>query len=98
MRTPALLAAAAFAVPTLVISPSAQATTCQPFLAAASPYASVRGQAHAGTVTVFTPAGQTTLSQADAGQAPELNDAFGAALARGDFNGDGCADLAIGAS
>ena len=98
MRTPALLAAAAVAVPTLVISPSVQAKTCQPFLAAASPYAAVRGQAHAGTVTLFTPSGHTTLSQADVGQVPELNDAFGAALARGDFNGDGCADLAIGAS
>ena len=38
-----------------------------------------------------------TVAQSDAGELPTGNDAFGFALATGDFNGDGTADLAIGA-
>ncbi|MEW9529390.1 FG-GAP repeat protein [Microbispora sp. NPDC049125] len=104
LRTSALLAAALAASP-LVAVPAAAARSCPSFLAVASPYAAVKGEQHAGTVTLFTGGGShlrkaKVLSQgaAGVGGAPERDDAFGSALARGDFDGDGCADLAIGAS
>jgi FG-GAP repeat len=58
--------------------------------------------AKAGGVAVFLgkAAGLTTGSQygqSVGGGSDEANDAFGSALAAGDFNGDGYADLAIGA-
>jgi len=73
-------------------------------LAVAAPYATVDGRARAGTVTVFlgSPEGlveAAVLAQGDGvpGE-PETGDSFGSALAFGDFDGDGCADLAVGAS
>jgi hypothetical protein len=47
-----------------------------------------------GSVAGLTTSGAQLLTQA--GGATELNDAFGAALAAGDFNHDGFADLAAG--
>ena len=74
-------------------------------LAVAAPYDTVDGKARAGTVTVFHGSrnGLTeavTLAQGTAGVPgePEVGDSFGSALAVGDFDGDGCADLAVGAS
>lgn len=107
-RTSALLTAA-LVVPPLAVVPStsapAAAAACPRYLAVAAPYATVRGQARAGTVTLYaerdgTPVKARVLHQgADGiGDVPERGDAFGSALARGDFDGDGCADLAIGAS
>jgi hypothetical protein len=97
----ALLATAALTIPSLMTGSPAQAKSCSGFLAVASPYATVKGQRHAGTVTLFHGMKKARiLSQGvdDVADVPELNDAFGSALARGDFDGDGCADLAIGAS
>ncbi|NUR88232.1 MAG: hypothetical protein HOY71_29440, partial [Nonomuraea sp.] len=60
-------------------------------LAVAAPYDDSR----AGSVTVMYGTGRTVkLTQHDA----EPGDAFGSALAVGDFDGDGCADLAVGVS
>ncbi|MFD0660278.1 FG-GAP repeat protein [Thermocatellispora tengchongensis] len=67
----------------------------------AAPYATVAGLARAGSVRILygmrTP---RTLTQntAGVGGEAETGDAFGAAVATGDFDGDGCADLAVGAS
>ncbi|MBP2704079.1 FG-GAP repeat protein [Microbispora sp. RL4-1S] len=114
-RTSALLAAA-LVLPSLAPAATATAATtaataatarksCAAFLAVAAPYATVGGQARAGTVTLFSGAGgdphpvKVLHQGADGiGDAPERGDSFGSALARGDFDGDGCADLAIGAS
>ncbi|NBE94856.1 hypothetical protein FE391_17295 [Nonomuraea sp. KC401] len=63
----------------------------RPDLAVAAPYDAAR----AGSVTVTYGSGRTAkLVQDDA----EPGDAFGSALAAGDFNGDRCADLAVGVS
>ncbi|QXJ20366.1 FG-GAP repeat protein [Actinomadura graeca] len=62
-------------------------------LAAGAPYAAVRGRVRAGAVAVRTASGVTWLSR-DA--AARRGDGFGAALATGDFDGDGCDDLAVG--
>ncbi|NUS09198.1 MAG: hypothetical protein HOV97_42325, partial [Nonomuraea sp.] len=60
-------------------------------LAVAAPY----DHSRAGSVTVMYGTGRTVeLTQRDA----EPGDAFGAALAVGDFDGDRCADLAVGVS
>lgn len=74
-------------------------------LAVAAPYDTVNGRARAGTVAVFhgSPDGLVkvaTLAQGSGGVPgePELGDSFGSALAAGDFDGDGCADLAVGVS
>lgn len=70
-------------------------------LAVASPYESVAGHARAGQVSVLYGSGRRQLlSQASPGVPgdPEPGDSFGSALATGDFNGDGCADLAVGVS
>ncbi|MBG0829851.1 FG-GAP repeat protein [Planomonospora sp. ID67723] len=70
-------------------------------LAVAAPYATVGGHARAGSVTVLygmrterrlTQDGPGVPGEAEAG------DAFGSALAAGDFDGDRCADLAVGVS
>ncbi|MFC7484208.1 FG-GAP repeat protein [Luedemannella flava] len=75
-------------------------------LAIAAPEETLRGQEAAGTVTVLrgswlglTTAGATAISQDTAGvpDSAEQLDMFGAALAFGDFNGDGYDDLAAGA-
>lgn len=101
MSASSALLAAALTIPSLMTAPPAQSTTCSEFLAVASPYATVKGKPRTGTVTLFHGMKKAkTLSQGADGVAdvPERNDAFGSALARGDFDGDGCADLAIGAS
>jgi len=60
---------------------------------------------HAGSVTVLygsasgpTASGSLAFSQESPGVpgTAEKNDRFGAALATGDYNGDGCSDLAVG--
>jgi hypothetical protein len=70
-------------------------------LAVGAPADHVNGAA-SGTVTVFS--GTATglgasrrIVQTEVGAADEADDRFGAALAAGDFNKDGYADLAIGA-
>ncbi|MFI6290231.1 FG-GAP and VCBS repeat-containing protein [Nonomuraea sp. NPDC050790] len=60
-------------------------------LAVAAPYTGAR----AGSVSVLYGSGRkATLRQDD----PETGDSFGSALAVGDFDGDRCADLAVGVS
>lgn len=60
------------------------------------------GGVSAGTVTIFngSATGMSTtgkrLTQTDGGSGNEAGDRFGAALAAGDFNKDGYADLAVG--
>ncbi|ADG88621.1 FG-GAP repeat protein [Thermobispora bispora] len=81
-------------------SPAA-ADGCPSFIAVAAPYATVDGRPRAGSVTLLRglrPAGLLHQGAGGLGDEPETNDSFGSALARGDFNGDGCDDLAIGAS
>jgi len=70
-------------------------------LAVAAPYADAGGAARSGAVRVLYGMRQVReLTQDTPGvpDAAELGDAFGAALAAGDFDGDGCHDLAVGAS
>ncbi|WP_214408963.1 FG-GAP repeat protein [Sphaerisporangium fuscum] len=82
--------------------PPARISACDvPGLAVAAPYDTVEGRSRAGTVTLFRGTKKiAVLSQATAGIAgtPERGDSFGSAVVSGDFDGDGCADLAIGAS
>ncbi|GAA3446075.1 FG-GAP repeat protein [Planomonospora venezuelensis] len=70
-------------------------------LAVAAPYATVRGHARAGSVTILygmrTERRLTQDGPGVPGEA-ETGDAFGSALATGDFDGDRCADLAVGVS
>ncbi|WP_030810515.1 FG-GAP-like repeat-containing protein [Streptomyces sp. NRRL S-337] len=75
-------------------------------LAVAAPAATVDGKLRAGAVTVFygsahgiDAARYTTLTQNSPGVpgAAEAGDLFGAALAAGDFDSDGFADLAVAA-
>ncbi|MGC0376052.1 FG-GAP-like repeat-containing protein [Streptomyces sp. SAI-229] len=75
-------------------------------VAVTAPFASVGGKGGAGAVTVLygSPQGAgagkiQTLTQDSAGVpgAAEKDDQFGAHTAPGDFNGDGYADLAVGA-
>ncbi|GIH23783.1 hypothetical protein Aph01nite_20930 [Acrocarpospora phusangensis] len=77
----------------------------RPDLAVAMPYATVGGHDRAGAVALFDGTGdgfrESKVISQDSDGIPgeaERGDAFGAALATGDFNGDGCADLAVGAS
>ncbi|MER7128268.1 FG-GAP and VCBS repeat-containing protein [Streptosporangium saharense] len=73
----------------------------RPDTVVAAPYATVGGVFRAGEVTVRYGTGRTErLSQGGRGApgAAETGDAFGSAVAAGDFDGDGCADLAVGAS
>ncbi|MEW9552707.1 FG-GAP and VCBS repeat-containing protein [Nonomuraea sp. NPDC050783] len=64
----------------------------RPDLAVAAPYDRDR----AGSVTVMYGSGRrVTLTQGDGA---ERGDSFGSALAVGDFDGDRCADLAVGVS
>ncbi|MEO3807501.1 FG-GAP repeat protein [Sphaerisporangium sp. B11E5] len=103
-RAPRLLAAATLAiVPCLPILPSpASAAACAgPVLAVAAPYATVDGRSRAGSVTLYRGSKSVaTLTQGSSGipDTPERGDSFGSAVTTGDFDGDGCADLAIGAS
>ncbi|QFY08592.1 hypothetical protein GBF35_19625 [Nonomuraea phyllanthi] len=63
----------------------------RPDLAVAAPYDNAR----AGSVTVMYGSGEKAkLTQEGA----EPGDSFGSALAVGDFDGDGCSDLAVGVS
>ncbi len=106
VRRASLLVAAALAVPPLAVaSPAVAVRSCPAFLAVAAPYATVDGHARAGSVTLFRerpgrmePVRVLRQGAYGLGDAPERGDAFGSALARGDFDGDGCDDLAIGAS
>jgi hypothetical protein len=87
-------------------------------LAIGSPFASVNGKFHAGSVTVLYGSYQSLTTPGSPPILPQLStqktqlwhkdlpsvpgdakagDEFGAALAAGDFNGDGYSDLAIGA-
>ncbi|GAB2853748.1 FG-GAP-like repeat-containing protein [Actinocorallia aurea] len=66
----------------------------RPDLAAGAPSATVGGQRRAGQIAVSYADGRTAwLAPASA----RALDGFGAALATGDLDGDGCADLAVGA-
>ena len=70
-------------------------------VAVGAPTDQVNGQA-SGTVTVFSGSADglgtgRRIVQSQAGASDEADDKFGAALATGDFNKDGYADLAIGA-
>ncbi|GAA4228758.1 hypothetical protein FHR32_008083 [Streptosporangium album] len=70
-------------------------------LAVAAPYTAVGGHARAGSVTVlYGMRTERRLTQDDSGVPgeAETGDAFGSALATGDFDGDRCADLAVGVS
>ncbi|MFF0309483.1 FG-GAP repeat protein [Streptosporangium sp. NPDC004379] len=71
-------------------------------LAVAAPYTRVGGRARAGAVTVLPGGrGEKSLLTQDSPGVPgeaETGDAFGSALAAGDFDGDRCADLAVGVS
>ncbi|MFC6580100.1 FG-GAP repeat protein [Planomonospora parontospora] len=70
-------------------------------LAVAAPYTEVGGHARAGSVTVlYGMRTERRLTQDDPGVPgeAETGDAFGSALATGDFDGDRCADLAVGVS
>ncbi|MEV0223093.1 FG-GAP-like repeat-containing protein [Streptomyces sp. NPDC050704] len=76
-------------------------------VAFAAPYAKVGDQVMAGYVAVvyggatgLDPANRTVINQSSAGVpgTPEAEDTFGSALAIADFDGDGYADLAVGAS
>lgn len=76
-------------------------------LAVGAPGQDANGAAGAGAVLVLYgsedglgTAGHQVWSQASAGISgvAEAGDAFGSTLAAGDFNGDGCADLAVGAT
>jgi hypothetical protein len=75
-------------------------------LAVADPEATVNGLANAGAVNIYygTASGLSTKNPQFVTEAslnkfnkPEKGDEFGFSLAAGDFNGDGYADLAIGA-
>jgi hypothetical protein len=73
-------------------------------LAVGAPDEDVNDIVDAGYVQVLrgssgglTASGAQALSQTAAGESAEAGDRFGAALAAGDFNGDGRADLAVGA-
>ncbi|MET8049930.1 FG-GAP repeat protein [Streptosporangium sp. NPDC005286] len=70
-------------------------------LAVAAPYTRSGGHARAGAVTVlYDMRTARRLTQDDPGVPgeSETGDAFGSALATGDFDGDRCADLAVGVS
>ncbi|MGW0804575.1 FG-GAP and VCBS repeat-containing protein [Nonomuraea sp. NPDC002799] len=96
------LLAASLILPLLSGTPAAAARSCgghpldfdgdaRPDLAVAAPYDGSR----AGSVTVMYGSGQRVkLTQRGA----EPGDSFGSALAVGDFDGDRCADLAVGVS
>ncbi|WP_066361668.1 FG-GAP repeat protein [Herbidospora mongoliensis] len=88
-----ILGVVALTIPLLTGLAPACATTGP--LAVAQPYATVDGQVRAGAVRIFTDfTERQTITQDD----PEPGDMFGSALATGDFDDDGCTDLAVGAS
>lgn len=106
-----ILAAACLTLPLFCPGASAAVRACgtpsdfdgdgQADLAVAAPYATVSGRARAGTVTIlYGSRRHEVLSQDSPGVpgAAENGDSFGSALAVGDFDGDRCADLAVGAS
>ncbi|WP_329083353.1 MULTISPECIES: FG-GAP repeat protein [unclassified Streptosporangium] len=70
-------------------------------LAVAAPYTRSGDHARAGAVTVLygmRTAGELTQDGAGVPGESETGDSFGSALATGDFDGDRCADLAVGVS
>lgn len=112
MRFSSVAAAALLSVPLALPAPAAAAAPSADFdgdgyadLAIGAPTDSVAGQDSAGAVNVIYggphglhSAGNQEFTQASpgVGDAPQLGDRFGAALAAGDFDGDGYADLAVG--
>ncbi|WP_061293768.1 FG-GAP-like repeat-containing protein [Herbidospora cretacea] len=88
-----ILGVVALAIP--LLTGLAPACGTAGLLAVAQPYATVDGQVRAGAVRIFTDFEEGPLITQDD---PEPGDMFGSALATGDFDGDGCTDLAIGAS
>ena len=112
MHIRSVAAAALLSVPLALPAPAAAAAPSADFdgdgypdLAIGAPTDSVAGQDAAGAVNVIyggphglTSRGNQEFTQASpgVGDTPELGDRFGAALAAGDFDGDGYADLAIG--
>ncbi|WP_326829869.1 FG-GAP repeat protein [Streptosporangium sp. NBC_01810] len=70
-------------------------------LAVAAPYTRSGGHTRAGAVTVLydmRTARRLTQDEPGVPGESETGDAFGSALATGDFDGDRCADLAVGVS
>ncbi|WP_436757527.1 FG-GAP and VCBS repeat-containing protein [Streptosporangium sp. V21-05] len=72
-------------------------------LAVAAPYTRTGGHARAGSVTVLygmrtATEGKLTQDTPGVPGEAETGDSFGSALATGDFDGDRCADLAVGVS
>lgn len=68
-------------------------------LAVGVPGATFNGISRAGRVCVYSSLGTSTArgcTGQSIGESPEMDDRFGAALAAGDFNGDGFDDLAVG--
>ncbi|TDD82291.1 FG-GAP repeat protein [Actinomadura rubrisoli] len=94
-----------FPVPVAAVSDRAPAGPCRgsartdfdgdgvPDQAIGAPYANVRGRFRAGAVAVQMASGLAWLSREGAAR---RGDGFGAALAAGDFDRDGCDDLAVG--
>ena len=112
MKIRSVAAATLLSVPLALPAPALAAAPGADFdgdgytdLAIGAPTDSVAGQDAAGAVNVIyggphglTSRGNQEFTQASpgVGDTPELGDRFGAALAAGDFDGDGYADLAIG--
>ncbi|ROO84344.1 FG-GAP repeat protein [Actinocorallia herbida] len=101
----ALVVPAVLAAPALLPAPAhARAAGCggahdldgdgRPDLVVGAPSATIGGQRRAGQIAVAYADGRTAWL---APAAARPLDGFGAALATGDLDGDGCADLAVGA-
>ncbi len=112
MKMRSVAAAMLLSVPLALPAPAVAAAPSADFdgdgyadLAIGAPTDSVAGEDAAGAVNILygglhglRSRGNQEFTQASPGvaDAPELGDRFGAALAAGDFDGDGYADLAVG--